>query len=100
MSHRLISRSQDLKRLRDEGFQLDVVGNYLVVHGIPYVDNSRQVRRGLLVMELTRRGDEVVQPETHVAMFAGDHPCDADGQELAKIKHGSSRQELVTGLWV
>ena len=35
MSQPLISRSSDLKRLRDEGYELEVRGNYLLVHSIP-----------------------------------------------------------------
>lgn len=95
MSHRLISLNQDIKRLRDEGFSVDIRGNYLVVHRFPYVDSQGQVRFGTFVSELSRQGEEIRPPESHVAMFAGEHPCRSDGTPLEKIRHASSRQTLL-----
>jgi biotin operon repressor len=40
MSLQLISRSPDLKQLRDEGYEIEVNGGHLVVHQIPYVNGS------------------------------------------------------------
>lgn len=100
MSQQLINRSPDLKKLRDAGYDMVVRGGVLVVRDIPYVDSSRQVRRGVLVSELNLAGDETAPPTTHVVYFAGDHPCRIDGTEISTIKHGSGRrefsQELVT----
>ena len=36
MSHPLVSHSPDLQRLRDDGFDFDVVANYLQVRHVPY----------------------------------------------------------------
>ena len=54
----------------------------------------------MLVSELTLAGDVTTTPNTHVAFFAGEHPCDKGGAELHKIKLGSARQELASGLVV
>lgn len=97
MSQRLISHSPDLKRLRDEGYSVEVAGGYLVVRDVPYVNARREVADGILVCDLTLAGDVVVQPANHTAMFAGDHPCDEGGAELAKMKHGSDTRELIAG---
>jgi len=88
MSQRLISRSPDLQRLRDEGYDVQVRGGYLVLNDVPYVDSARQVRRGALVSSLALAGDVTARPDDHVAHFAGAHPCNADGSELVKIKLG------------
>jgi len=95
MSHRLIDLNPDLKRLRDDGYSVGIRGNYLVVSGIPYVTTAKAVDLGTLVSELTFTGDAVAPPHTHVAMFAGEHPCDASGIPLDKIKHSSDSKELV-----
>ncbi|MGH2597634.1 MAG: ThiF family adenylyltransferase [Actinomycetota bacterium] len=100
MSQRLISRSQDLKRLRDEGFDIEVRSGYLLIKDVPYVNSAGEIKRGILVSQLTTAGDRTGAPETHVAMFAGEHPCDKDGRELAQIRHQSGSQRLADDLVV
>lgn len=93
MSHRLISRSADLKRLRDEGYDTGIVSNHLVVRDVPYLDAQRKVKRGTLVSTLHLANDVTCAPDTHVAYFIGDYPCDVRGAEIEQIRHGG-RQEL------
>jgi hypothetical protein len=98
MSQQLISRSRDLQRLRDDGYDVEIRSSYLLVKGVPYVNSAGQIKYGTLVSELTLAGDVTTTPNTHVAYFAGEHPCDKSGAELHKIKHGSARQQLAPGL--
>ncbi|ACO33621.1 MULTISPECIES: ThiF family adenylyltransferase [Acidobacterium] len=98
MSHQLISRSTDLKQLRDEGYEVEVRGNYLLVHSVPYVNGQRQVAFGSLVSELTLAGDVTVRPNTHVVHFIGDHPRSKDGTPIVQIAHASTTQQLLPGL--
>lgn len=100
MSQQLISRSADLRRLRDEGFDIEIRSGYVLTKGVPYVNASKQVKLGTLVSELTLAGDVTAPPSTHVAFFAGEHPCNADGSKLAKIEHSSARQQLDQNLAV
>lgn len=100
MSQQLISRSADLKRLRDEGYGVQVKSNYLLIHPVPYVNANRQVQFGTLVSELSLAGDATTTPDTHVAFFSGDHPCHQDGTEIAQIQHGSQAQTLADGVEV
>jgi hypothetical protein len=97
MSQQLISRSPDLKRLRDEGYDVSVVAGHLVVRHVPYVTASQEVKYGVLVSELTL-GDTTMRPSDHVAMFSGETPCDRDGTPLSKILNASRRRELAPGL--
>jgi hypothetical protein len=46
------------------------------------------VKRGILVVKLVLADDQTGRPDTHVAYFSGEHPCNEDGSEIAKIKHG------------
>jgi hypothetical protein len=100
MSRKPLSLSPDLKRLRDEGYHLDVRNGYLLVKDVPYVNSQREVKRGILVIKLVLAGDIADKPDNHVAYFEGDHPCHADGTEISKIKHGSQVQTLAEGVVV
>jgi hypothetical protein len=100
MSHLLISRSPDLKRLRDEGYEVEVRGNYLLVHSVPYVNAQGQVAFGSLVSELTLGGDVTVRPQTHVISFTGDQPCNKDGSPIQQIMHQTVTQQLLPGLTI
>ena len=86
MSQQLISRNADLQRLRNDGYDIQVKGVYLVMRGVPYVNSRREVMRGTLVSELSLAGDVTIKPATHVIYFAGDYPCNADGSEIGKIR--------------
>src|ERR1039458_6235217 len=93
MSQRPISRSADLKKLRDEGYDLELRSGCLLVKDVPYVNSRKEVKLGILAVKLVLADDETCRPDDHVAYFSGDHPCDEDGTEIAKIKHASGRSE-------
>ncbi|MBS1993461.1 MAG: ThiF family adenylyltransferase [Cyanobacteria bacterium SZAS LIN-3] len=94
MSRQLINRSPDLKKLQNEGYDLEIRSGYLLVHSVPYVDSNKNVMRGTLVAKLVLAGDKTAKPDDHVAYFMGDHPCESDGNEIAEIKHQSGSREL------
>ncbi|UXI66129.1 ThiF family adenylyltransferase [Tahibacter amnicola] len=98
MSQKLVDRSPDLKRLRDEGYDVRVVGTHLVVANIPYVTSARTIQRGALVCVLDLQQDRTTTPATHTVYFVGEVPCDKDGKPLDKIIHDSTRQLLAEGL--
>ena len=98
MSRQLIDRSIDLSRLRDEGFQVEVRGGYLLIHHVPYVTPDRTIDYGTLVSVLVHNGDTVFPPDNHVIHFAGQHPCNKDGSIISAIKHGSATQQLLPNL--
>src|SRR5579872_1297634 len=100
MSQQQISRNPDLKKLQDEGYDVGIRYDHLVVRDVPYVNANREVKRGTLVSELTMAGDLTQRPKTHVAMFAGEYPCDKDGRPIENIRHGTSRQVLGADLAV
>jgi len=98
MSQRLIDRNPDLKRLRDEGFDVEVRKSYLLLKDVPYVDANRTVRRGILASELSLSGDLTIPPATHVIHFAGEFPCDAGGKPIEGLRHASATQDLGCGV--
>lgn len=99
MSHQLIARNPDLQRLQDEGFELEVRSNLLLVHSVPYVNSHGEVALGTLVSELTMVSPDVIgRPSTHQIHFIGGHPCNPDGTVLVQIKNGSGDYPLAAGL--
>ena len=99
MSRLLISRNPDLQRLQNEGFEIEVRSNHLLVHAVPYVNSHRQVALGILISELSMISPEVLgKPSTHQMHFVGDHPCNPDGSELTQIKNGTGDYRLTDDL--
>lgn len=85
MSFELINHSPDLKKLRDEGYDIQIRGAYLVVNDIPYVNSSRQVLRGQLISKLNVVGNATATPDEHQMYFAGEYPCHADGSQMTEM---------------
>src|SRR5258708_20144233 len=94
MSQQLISLSPDLKRLVDEGYDIEIRSNYLLIKSVPYVNSSRQIKLGTFVSTLNLGGNKTVKPDTHVAQFAGDYPCNQDGSPIEQIRHQSAEARL------
>ena len=93
MSHALIARNPDLRRLEKEGYTLRMVdGGYLLTENVPYVTGHGEVQEGTLVMELTLSGDLTVPPATHVAHWAGEFPYDASGNKLLALIHKNTKR--------
>jgi hypothetical protein len=98
MSLELINRSSDLKRLREEGYFIQIRGGLLLMRDVPYVDSKRQVRTGTLISTLNVAGEVARTPETHVMNFDGEFPCEADGKPLHQIAHQSGAINLGNGV--
>ena len=91
MSHALIARSRDLRRLQDEGYTLRIVDQaYLLVDNVPYVTAQGEVHEAVLVMNLTLSNDLTVPPDTHVANWTGEFPHCANGEKLIALLHESA----------
>lgn len=99
MSSSALARSPDLKRLRDEGYEVRIQSEHLLVSHVPYVNSRREVRFGTLISNLNVDPQGVATtPTTHVVHWDGEHPCTKDGSEIAQIKHQTAEQELAKGL--
>lgn len=98
MSQKPLNLSPDLKRLRDEGYFVQIRGGFLIMREVPYVDAQRQVKLGSLISSLTLAGEVTRVPDTHVAYFDGDFPCGADGAPIQQISHQSGDINLGNGV--
>jgi hypothetical protein len=97
VSQKLVDRSADLKRLRDDGLDLKVVGTHLLIRSVPYVNKDRQVKYGTLVSVLELHQDRTKKPDDHVVRFIGERPCDFQGHPL-QIIIGDAREKLAPGI--
>ena len=88
MSVAVINHNPDLKRLQDEGYELEVREGCAIVRNVPYLDVSKTVRYGILVSPLEMSGDLVKYPKMtckHVIYFQGTLPYRSNGEVLKPI---------------
>ena len=98
MSPGPISRSPDLRQLRDEGYDIAISPHaQLVIRDIPYVGDGGEIRRGAMVSTLDLSAEVAARPDTHVVHFIGEHPCDKHGNPLGKIVIGSQNLDIGEG---
>lgn len=100
MSLQLINRSADLRRLRDEGYNLEIRSSFLLINSIPFLTAEGNIQQGSLVCNLTLSGDTTDKPDDHQAHFMGGIPCNADGSPLHKIINNMSSRELGPGVQI
>jgi ThiF family len=101
MSQQLINRSSDLRKLRDDGYEIEIrANNYLLIHGVPYLNSNKEIKKGTLVSVLTLAGDVTTNNVDHVVHFIGEFPCNKDGTEINPIRHQTLNQNLADNLFV
>ncbi len=91
MSLQLIAHSQDLQRLLNEGYDIEIRSGYLFVKDVPYVKSDRTIGLGTLISALRTSGDTTMQPDNHVALWIGEFPCDGSGRLMDEM--GSRNQD-------
>lgn len=94
MSLQLINRSSDLKKLRDEGYEIEVRGGYLIIHHIPYLNSKKEIKYGKLISTLTLNNNVTMKPDNHVIHFMGEYPCNKDGTIITAIQHANPNRPL------
>ncbi|MBN2068427.1 MAG: ThiF family adenylyltransferase [Opitutales bacterium] len=100
MSHPLISHNADLQQLRNEGYEIRVLNNHLIIDSVPYVGPDQSLRFGSLVSVLDLSGNKTLRPSHHIAFFIGEHPCNKHGSPIESIRHSERNQNLGSNLVV
>jgi hypothetical protein len=98
MSRKLFSLNGDLKKLRDEGYFMQIVGGLLLMREVPYVNSQRQVKTGTLISSLTMAGDETRPPDTHRMFWDGEYPCNPDGSPIKEISNQTGPMDMGHGV--
>jgi ThiF family len=85
----LASHNPFIQELEDDGYDVEFVGAYLVIYGIPFLDKNGALRHGDWIspvdLKVSPGGlkDWVIDtPSTHQAWFRGGRPHDKSGREL------------------
>ena len=90
----------DLLRLRNDGYDIQLVGTHLLVKSVPYVTAAKEVRfDGVWVTPLELDADCTTPPKDHTAYFSGERPCQVDGQPVDYVIEDNPH-ELVEGVKV
>jgi ThiF family len=97
MSQALISRNDDLRRLRNEGYEIRILDGLLLVAHVPYVNARPSVHFGTLVVPLSLDGDITTRSRDHTARFIGEAPCDENGNLLSKVINSMISEQLSDG---
>lgn len=94
MSRRVIDRSPDLSRLRQDGYEIQVhPSRHLLVNNVPYVTDAKTVAYGTLIVKIVQLlDDKVGAPENHQAYFRGQFPCSNEGVPLTVMGQPAAAQ--------
>lgn len=99
MSTRLITHSPDLKRLQDDGYELQIIDSHVIIHNVPYLASNQKRAYGILVAPIDSVSGDIAQPPAaHTVFFAGRHPHGSDGSPLATPSISLDKRFIVPGL--
>jgi len=98
MSPTAVNPNPDILRLVDEGYEVEIRQDYLLVHHVPYVTTQQTIAYGTLVSPLHIEANQIGPLQTHIIYFVGQFPCTRDGMPMkAQLEHGGAG-ELIPGL--
>ncbi|MCK9622899.1 MAG: ThiF family adenylyltransferase [Methylobacter sp.] len=95
MSQKPIVLNESVQRLIDEGYEVEVRHQHLLVSSIPYVTPAREIALGVLVCRYLESNGVNSKPDDHTVWFQGDTPCNSLGQPLSWIINNSNPQTLL-----
>src|SRR5436190_20060301 len=97
MSSRPIDPDSGLRRLADEGYQVEVRAQHILLHNVPYVTSGRAVDRGTLACLFVENAGIVLPPDNHQVWWTGEFPCFANGQPIEQLRNEDQARELFPG---
>ena len=78
----LASHNVFIKDLEELGYHVDFIGGYLVLFGLPYLDQEGALKYGDWVSPLDLSEAVIDAPKDHQAWWQGDRPHDQDKRAL------------------
>ena len=93
-----IVHDPDMMKLQAEKYEMEVRNGHLLIHSIPYVTAEKEVKRGILVTDLSGNIGELGRPNDHQVWFVGEYPCKHTGAPIEAIRHTSGSFPLFEGL--
>ncbi|TNE75238.1 MAG: ThiF family adenylyltransferase [Gammaproteobacteria bacterium] len=89
-----------IQQLLDEGYELEILHQHLLVHGIPYVNAQGEVCSGILAVPYTgtRQDGVAARPVDHTMWFQGELPHHrASGKPMSNVVNNSNAKNLFEG---
>ena len=86
MSRKLFDLNPELKRLRDEGYDVQIRNGFLIMRDVPYVNSNKEIKRGFLATPMLLANDRTQPPDNHTIHFGGEYPCDQLGRAIERIR--------------
>jgi molybdopterin/thiamine biosynthesis adenylyltransferase len=95
----LVNHNPFIKGLDEFGYQVDFVGGYFVIYGLPYLDQEGGLKYGDWASPLDLSGPVIDPPKEHQAWWRGGRPHDQSQRNL-RLGGGSAQvtvaQDFVT----
>ena len=89
MFQELVNHNDDIRRLVEKGYAISYDDNhYLVVRDVPYLDQSRNLQVGAIVMKFLDQGENKIAQDDHQVFFCGSHPHGMDGKPIGNLGGG------------
>lgn len=95
MSPKQISHSADIKELSKDNYVVEIKGNLLLIHDVPYLNSKRELLNGTVVSTVPS-----IKPSDHVVSFIGEAPCDFNGVLMTNLINNSKNRDLGNGVVV
>lgn len=89
MSQEQINRSSDLKKLQDEGYEIEIKEGCAIIYHVPYLKADGNIDFGTLVSPVNFQGDSAVYDGQHVIYFDGEQPYRSDRTIITGIVHST-----------
>lgn len=95
----LANRNRFVQELEEQGYLLDFVGGYIVIYGLPYLNERGELAYGDWASPVDLSADGVfgVPNGNHQAWFRGSRPHDQNGRQL-RIGGGEGKIKINDGL--
>lgn len=96
MSTLLIDHNKDLCRLRDEGYNISIIENHIIINDIPYLNEKCQIKFGAIFCAFNLIGQNEVKQNDHTVYFTGEYPCDKLGNRQTTFVHSEQNIPLTS----
>ncbi|WP_401001125.1 ThiF family adenylyltransferase [Agromyces sp. GXQ0307] len=96
MSSAPLVRDPDIARLLDDGYDISIEGDHLIIRHIPYLTAAGVVDYGFLAYPVSISGDRIVPQTDHRIWFGGSQPHQASGRPLRSVR--AQRRQITPAL--
>lgn len=97
MSSRPTDPDLGFQRLVDDGFQVEVREQHLILHDVPYVASDLSISRASLICTYLSNAGNVLPPDNHQVWWTGSYPCFSNGSPIEQLRNEDQARELFPG---